>query len=230
MLEKDILKRHHCPFRCHFTWECICNSYSPRPQILPTIHLSWCILTPINTRSMFRLCVALQHIQIHTENIYIHTIGLFWISKKAVLQCLQDSKCFGDCSYILQGYYGSFGARPVWESERAREQPLETKYTLMGTDVYSNVIYRLMEFGYRCGRDSSTLTCVHDNANCGHQIPLIRAGEGPRAHLKILPAASDFWVVFPHRLMNRFWHFEYRQPRLYGLGIGLATGITTPAD
>lgn len=46
--------------------------------------------------------------------------------------------------------------------------------TLIGTDVCSNVIYRLMAFGYRCGKDASTLTRVHDNANCGHQIPLTR--------------------------------------------------------
>ncbi len=64
--------------------------------------------------------------------------------------------------------------------------------TLMGTDVCSNVICRLMEFGYRCGRVSSTLICVHDNANCGHQIPLIRPD---RDHEPILNAASCIGVL-----------------------------------
>lgn len=56
--------------------------------------------------------------------------------------------------------------------------------TLMGTDVGSNVICRLMELGYRCGKLSSTLTCVHDNANCGHQIPLMRLDRGKQPIFK----------------------------------------------
>lgn len=116
------------------------------------------------------------------------------------------------CSYILQGYCGLFGAGPVWESERVCERALHLKQnpetteddTLMGTDVCSNVICRLMEFGDRCGRDSSTLTCVHDNANCGHQIPLIRADRGPEPVLKYCQLHQSFGLRFPTGWWNGF--------------------------
>lgn len=74
--------------------------------------------------------------------------------------------------------------------------------TLMGTDVCSNAICRLMEFGYRCGRDSSTLTCVHDNAKCGHQIPLIGPDRDQEPILKYCQLHQSFGLRFPHGLMN----------------------------
>lgn len=71
-----------------------------------------------------------------------------------------------------QGCRGLFGDQA---SLRLKQNTRTTEDdTLMGTDVGSNVICRLKELGYRCGKVSSTLTCVHHNANCGHQIPLMR--------------------------------------------------------
>lgn len=69
--------------------------------------------------------------------------------------------------------------------------------TLMGTDVCSNVIRRLMEFGCGRGRDSSTLTCVHDNVKLWALNPSYEGGQRPRARLKLRPAASEFWVARP---------------------------------
>jgi len=42
-------------------------------------------------------------------------------------------------------------------TESHSKQNTETREddTLMGTDVWSSVINRLMEFGHRCGRDQS---------------------------------------------------------------------------
>lgn len=84
--------------------------------------------------------------------------------------------------------------------------------TLMGADVGSDVICRLIELGYWRGNVSGTLTCVHDNANCRHQISYeTRQG---KKHLKILPAPLEFWVAFPQRLMSCFWHFQCWRSRL----------------
>lgn len=96
-------------------------------------------------------------------------------------------------SYLEPGLYEKVSERASLYLKQNTETTEDD--TLMGTDVCSNVIYRLMEFGYRSGRGSRTHTCVHDNANCGHPIPHIRPEKGPRAHLKILPAASE--LCFP---------------------------------
>lgn len=66
----------------------------------------------------------------------------------------------------------------------------------MGTDVCSSAIYRLMEFGYRCGREPSLLICACDDANCGHQIPLMRFDWGRDPILKYCQVLRRFWVPF----------------------------------
>lgn len=108
--------------------------------------------------------------------------------------------CFGS----LQCSSESLGSRHVLKKAREQEilrlkQNIETTEddTQMGTDVCSDVIYRLMAFGYRCGGDSSLHTCALDNANCGHQIPPYENWQGPRAHLKILPADQSFGLRLP---------------------------------
>lgn len=91
----------------------------------------------------------------------------------------------------LQGYSRLFRGRlmRVRESLNLKQNTVSTEDdTLMGTDVCSDVVYRLREFGYRCGRDLRTLTCVHDDANCGHQIHLTKPNMTKTMdHPKILP-------------------------------------------
>lgn len=121
----------------------------------------------------------------------------------------------GIVGYLEPGLYEKVSERESFCLKQNTETTEDD--TLMGTDVRPNVICRLMEFGYRCGRDSSTLTCVHDNANCGHQSSY-ETRQGPRAHLKILPAASEFWVAFPP---TGWWTDNQGFT---------ATAITNPAD
>lgn len=86
---------------------------------------------------------------------------------------------------------------PEWESLFLKQNTATTEDdTLMGTDVSSNVISRLMQFGVRCGRDRSTLTCVHYHANCGHQIPVIWNDRDRELNLKDCQQHKSFGLCF----------------------------------
>ena len=103
-------------------------------------------------------------------------------------------------SWGIVGYLepGPFEKVSEWGSHHLKQNTGTTEDdTLMGTDVCSNVICRLMEFGYRCGRDPSTFTCVHDDANSGHQIPLIRADRDQEHIFKYCQQHRSFGLRFP---------------------------------
>lgn len=142
--------------------------------------------------------------QLHEQTSCRKSVDLFSNSRKKSFSRRRTSSTVA-CSYALQGCCGLFGKVSELESlHLKRNTGTAEDDTLMGTDVCSNVICRLMESGYRCGRDSSTLTCVHDKANCGHQIPLIRPDRDQEPILTYCQLHQSFglhcpagrWTVF----------------------------------
>lgn len=107
----------------------------------------------------------------------------------------------GIVGYLEPGLYEKVSERESLHMKLNTETTEDD--TLMGTDVCPNVICRLIEFGYRCGSDSSTLTCVHDNANCGHQIPVIRPDRDREPILKYCQLHQSFGLRFPPRRLMK---------------------------
>lgn len=82
---------------------------------------------------------------------------LWFVSDHMHKLVLPPPTALGLALIFSPGCRGLFGARV---SLRLKQNTSTTEDdTLMGTDVGSNVICRLKELGYRCGKVSSTLTC-----------------------------------------------------------------------